>query len=91
MRGKRACLPRIGKVRVIVLSGALICTLAGGCRKSAAPTPGSSTSQQSADNGSRPSVADELFDFKRHPRKSMIKPLEVSTLSETEKKYGRAP
>jgi len=91
MRGKRACFPIIGKVRVIVLSGALICTLAGGCRKSAAPTPGPSPSQQAADTGSRPSVADELFDFKRHPRKSMIKPLDVSTLSETEKKYGRAP
>ncbi|HMG84981.1 MAG TPA: hypothetical protein VK574_04530 [Terracidiphilus sp.] len=75
----------------MMLSGVLICTLAGGCRKSAAPTPGPSLSQQSADQGSKPTVADELFDFKRHPRKSMIKPLEVSALSETEKKYGRAP
>jgi hypothetical protein len=91
MRDKRGAFLRIRNRRLIVLSGVLICLLAGGCRKSDAPEPGPSPSQQSADQGSKPAVADELFDFKRHPRKSMIKPLEVSTLSETEKKYGRAP
>lgn len=74
-----------------MLSGVLLLTLAGGCRKSTAPAPAPKPSQQSGDSGSKPSVADDLFDFNRHPRKSMIKPLEVSTLSETEKKYGRAP
>ncbi|MBS1803478.1 MAG: hypothetical protein JST28_08925 [Acidobacteria bacterium] len=75
----------------MTLSIALICMLAGGCRKSAAPAPGSSSVQHSSDTVSSPSVADELFDFKRHPRRSMLRPLDVSTMSETEKKYGRAP
>jgi hypothetical protein len=91
MQSKRACIPRI-RMRRAMLCIILICMLAGGCRKSSAPAPGSGpTPQSAADKSSSSSVADELFDFQRHPRKSMIKPLDVSTLSETEKRYGRAP
>jgi hypothetical protein len=88
---KRAPFYGIRNRRTIVLPGVVLLALAGGCRKSTAPAPAPKASQQSVDSGSKATAADDLFDFKRHPRKSMIKPIEVSTLSETEKKYGRAP
>jgi len=91
MMGRRGCFHGIRNRRTIVLSGLPLLILGGGCRKSAAPTPSTKPSQRSAASGSTPSVADESFDFKRHPRKSAIKPVDVSTLSETERKYGRAP
>jgi hypothetical protein len=91
VRGLRALTRSLQAARSLLLFALVLCFAASGCRHSESHERDAKPRAPAAPATSSQPPGVDMFDLKAHPNATILRPIDLKTLTESERKFGIAP
>jgi hypothetical protein len=91
VRGLRALTRSLQAARSLLLFALVLCFAASGCRHSESHERDTKPRAPAAPATSSQPPGVDMFDLKAHPNATILRPIDLKTLTESERKFGIAP
>jgi hypothetical protein len=91
VRGLRVLTPGLQAARPMLLTALVLCFVASGCRHSKSHEREAQKGSPAAPSNASLPPGMDMFDLRAHPNATILHPVDLKTLTESERKFGIAP